>query len=72
MDGLIGEQDNDYRSSQSLEANTTFFECVLNKNVAAETIYVECLAMYEQDLIVANGVLSNTNKISFQPTGNPV
>ena len=54
------------------EANTTIFEYTVTTGIAAQAVSLECFAMYEQDLILANGVISNTNKISVQPTGTPV
>ena len=42
------------------------FEYIATTGIAAQAVSFECFAMHEQDLILANGVISKTNKIKYQ------
>lgn len=52
----------EYRACQSVDPQTTVLTFTLTTGGGARNIYIMCHALYEMDLVIANGVLNVKNK----------
>lgn len=69
LQGLFDSQDSEYRSCVNLESNSTSLQFTTNTAyvVGSAVMYVDCYVVYEQDLIVSQGVIQSKNKTSMNP-----